>query len=100
MLSFWFRNLEMGQMNEFQEQVQDTVNELFPNLHICVGNDCHRPTIQLCIVDFILNFPIDRIEWIKNTTDAQQKSLIKIRIYDMLRTHKEYIEELMIRCKQ
>jgi len=86
-------------MNEFQEQVQDTVNELFHDLHIYVGGDCHHPTIQLCVVGFTLSFPIDRIEWIKNITDTKQKNLIKIRMYDMLRTHKEYIEELMARCK-
>lgn len=87
-------------MKKFQEQLQDTVNELFHDLHICVGGDCHCPTIQLCIVDFILTFPVDRIEWIKNTTDTKQKNLIKVRMCDMLRTHKEYIEELIARCKQ
>lgn len=86
--------------SEFQEQMQDTINELFHDLDQFVASDRGCPTVECCIVDFILRFYVDRIEWERNTTDTAQKSLIKIRMCDMLHTHKEHIEELIARCKQ
>ena len=86
--------------NQIMSEIQAVLNELCPGLHMNVERSAVKLTVFLSVGLLLHSFPIEKIEWIKNTSKIARTHLIQHRLLESLQSLQKLFNDEIERIKQ